>query len=90
MQATDKERFSSVMEYLALNFPDRRVDFNLFKSYFLDLAEFTIEDFEKAAPSYVRTGDRFPYISDLIKCLKTLASPKLSVCGEQVEPNGPL
>ena len=69
MQATDAKRYSEVMHYLTLNFPDRAVEQNLLRSYFHDLSEFPIDDVEKAAKAYVRTGDKFPLVSDLIRLL---------------------
>ncbi len=69
METTDTVRFSEVMVYLSLNFPEREVGQNLLKSYFRDLSEFGIDEIEKAAKAYVRTGYKFPLISDLIRLL---------------------
>lgn len=69
METTDTVRFSQVMAYLSLNFPEREVGPNLLKSYFCDLSDFGIDEIEKAARAYVRTGSKFPLLSDLIRLL---------------------
>jgi len=69
METTDTVRFSQVMAYLSLNFPDREVGQNLLKSYYCDLSEFSIDEIEKAAKAYVKTGGKFPLVSDLIRLL---------------------
>jgi hypothetical protein len=68
MQQSDSKRFSEVMRYLALNFPERELSTpELMCSYFRDLSDFGIDEIEKAAKAYVRTGDKFPLVSDLIR-----------------------
>lgn len=69
MQQDDKNRFSTVMRYLNLNFPDREMTPDLMMFYFHDLSEFSIDEIENAAKTYVRTGDKFPLVSDLIRLL---------------------
>lgn len=70
MQQGDSKRFSEVMRYLRLNFPEREMTTpHLMQSYFSDLSEFGIDEIEKAARAYVRTGDKFPLLSDLIRLL---------------------
>jgi len=69
VERTDTVRFSEVMAYLSLNFPEREASQNLFKSYFCDLSDFSIDEIEKAAKAYVRTEDKFPLLSDLIRIL---------------------
>jgi hypothetical protein len=69
METTDTVKFSQVMDYLSLNFPEREVGPNLLQSYFSDLSEYSIDDVWKAARAYVRTGDKFPLLSDLIRLL---------------------
>jgi hypothetical protein len=69
METADSTRFAEVMHYLSLNFPEREVGASLLKSYFCDLSEFGIEEVEKVAKAYVRTGDKFPLLSDLIRLL---------------------
>lgn len=69
METTDKKRFFLIMQYLSLNFPERKVDANLLGFYFRDLSDFSIDDIETAAMAYVRTGDKFPLLSDLIRLL---------------------
>lgn len=69
METTDTKRFYEMMVYLSLNFPEREVGPNLLKSYFSDLSEFGIDEIEKAAKAYLRTGDKFPLVSDFIRLL---------------------
>lgn len=69
MKTDDKKSFSEIMRYLALNFPERAMTTNLMQSYFNDLSDFGIDDIKKAAKAYVRTGDKFPLVSDLIRIL---------------------
>ncbi len=69
MEIADTVRFSKIVAYLSLNFPEREVGQNLLKSYFRDLSDFGIDEIEKAARAYVRTGDKFPLCSDLIRLL---------------------
>jgi hypothetical protein len=69
VEIADCTRFIEVMQYLSLNFPERKVVPNLSRSYFRDLSEFGIEAVEEAAKTYVKNGDKFPHISDLIRIL---------------------
>jgi len=69
MEPTDNIRFAKIMHYLSLNFPDREAGQDLMRSYFNDLSEFSIDAVEKAAKAYVRTGNKFPLVSDLVSLL---------------------
>ncbi|MBI1922294.1 MAG: hypothetical protein HYS23_14560 [Geobacter sp.] len=69
MQATDAKQFAEVMQYLFLNFPDREISPDLVRSYFHDLSEYDISDIEKAARDYVKSGERYPFVSDFINLL---------------------
>jgi len=69
MEPTDNIRFAKIMHYLSLNFPEREVGQDLMRSYFNDLSEFSIDDIEKAARAYVKTGNKFPLISYLVNLL---------------------
>jgi hypothetical protein len=69
MKNDEAGRFVAVMQYFSLNFPERRTDENFLRSYFDDLSDFGIDEIEKVAKAYVRTGDKFPLVSDLIRLL---------------------
>jgi hypothetical protein len=71
MQAGDRMRFIAVMQYLRLNFPERKIDDNLVRSYFNDLLKHNIHDVERAAKAYVKIGDKFPFVSGLCHFLST-------------------
>lgn len=69
MKTGDEKSFREIMRYLSLNFPEREVGDDLMRSYFHDLDAFGIEEVREAARAYVVTGDRFPFVSDLVRAM---------------------
>lgn len=69
MVIADAVKFSEIMQYLSVCFPDQSVDRDMVRVYFDALSEYEVEDLCKAARAYVKKGVRFPYVSDLISHL---------------------
>jgi hypothetical protein len=69
MKTGDEKAFREIVRYLSLNFPEREVGADLVRSYFYDLDAFGIEEVREAAKAHVLTGDRFPFVSDLVRAM---------------------
>jgi hypothetical protein len=69
MTTTDAVKFSEIMQYLNICFPEHQVDRHTVQVYFDALSDYDVEDLRKAAKAYVKKGAKFPYVSDLVSHL---------------------
>jgi hypothetical protein len=69
MTNNDREKFSSVLAYLDVCFPDRKLDAKGAEIYFDSFSTYEIDNIFRVAKIYVQTGKRFPMVSDIVSLL---------------------